>query len=1720
MASETDNPQELKAQMEAPATFGGLLPELDTPTDDQQQQPEEEGLISLEDDAELEMSSGDDVAPMSVVTEADPRPGMTGKTAEARAAKTHFGLGDDSPGMPAILQHLAVGTEDSLRRRVADQEAIRQGKLRIDMIREKAAQGGTISPEDVQFMSGMLNFDPATLSPETILERKYANNVINSLSYLNDGEVISAAYVKNPQALADRMGVAEELLTRQEIIKNAIEDVEAIYKDQSWGGWLVDQAKSLFPLYTAAKLKLNAPEGTTDSLLAGNVTEDMVNSFWSMPVDEMAPKLREFLMGVARDNPSMARDLAHKMLSMTSGDAFIDNAFTVLDAATFPGIPTALKVGAKGARMGAEAVQGLRATQGAERAAEAASDAARAVSNAAEGTASRTAVTVNGQTAVDETLKATVKANAHPEADAARQLNEMGDVERSVNVSLLKRANEIIDNADIAGDFRVVKDRIGTFMSPESILEKEAPNLGFMRANRIVERLRLSRDELAEAAFKNTVTVARTPEEAFMAGVREAAERIQQDWAHVNDSLLNVKWNLPEDDKIANVGRVSVLYGTRDLKQFTTREAAEKAALKDYGFPEGSYRIEQQGSGYHISVTKTVDETGKAVRDNLLTGANTTPVNNWSTFLGLLRSGDNRVAPFQNQNRKTAVHARSVLEGALKDAVNRIGFMSKKSTDELNEVMTKNKYEPDPMWDGKGEMRRGRFYHTVQEFETSFYETHKKFPSEKQTQAYFQFVQFNEFEYFLRNAGWYRDRARMGIEEIAIRDLLQHTDGAIEEVSESFHGKVVKDLPYGSVDDARIAIHKAGSEPQFFRMNSMTDEQKALIQTLQKEGHQIVQVENPTRVPYEAKFGKDTVNFIVTKDIEVRPLSGQQVPYREGWHTQYAYDWYIKVPKLQKTGGEATENGVSPVRHRYTGDVAFAGVKTEVEAVKWSKQLEEARQLLVEANQSGDFGKLSAFLKASDLPFDEKAFRGFYEPKVKPDGSMGDPVLDINAPFLHVFNGNTTTDKYGELLRSKFEGFEDTVRSSHNLFYNVDKKFYGMRDNPLQTFHELGEESRPVWAVADGAEIDPLTSVQKAMANVLRSRQMTDYKISHTEAWVKQFGHLLDVEPEKLAADPVFYIHQGTFRRSDPSNYQEMRAAKDSRRALIELLGSESELSIMNKWLQHKLMNSIYADAEPGSARQTAVDKIIEAGTRKDGKDPVSLMRATAFHTNIGLFNPYQLLQNMATMGNAIAIAPRHGFQGAAAALPMRWAFHNPALVDKMANIVTSFGWTKEMFKESLEELRKSGRFIIEGEHTWKDNIADPSVRRSVWGSVLDGGLVFFREGERATRLVAWNTAFREWRTANPHMPITDAVRRQILDRSDDMTANMTRASNATWQQGIAAVPAQFMSYHVRLTEQTLGKKLTSAEKARLIALNSIMYGIPIGTLGSSAGGALFGGQYPLHEGVREQMLKDGKPVADNWSILFNEGLTGLLSKIVTGEPTNLNEKIGPAGGQLFKNLFTEDKAFLNILFGASGSKTGSVWESLDPITRWIMSPLKDDDEKHALTGQDLLAVARNIKSVDNALNVYYAWNYQAMYNKKGQYMGDQTTMQAVFKLLTGADMRKVTDKQLMQGLSIDRDKMVREISAKIGNEYNALIEAARTGDFDAAEMYRKRINGLATGAGLTVQERSTAFQEAIKKNQNKLDQVQWDFLFKKGSPDELKKRQENFFNKGYAGQK
>ena len=780
---------------------------------------------------------------------------------------------------------------------------------------------------------------------------------------------------------------------------------------------------------------------------------------------------------------------------------------------------------------------------------------------------------------------------------------------------------------------------------------------------------------------------------------------------------------------------------------------------------------------------------------------------------------------------------------------------------------------------------------------------------------------------------------------------------------------------------------------------------------------------------------------------------------------------------------------VSAKEHIYKGDQTIFSFSSEAQAKKFAERMEKARQLLKE----GKTDDLANYLN-KNLPFNYSQFKGLFESYIK-DGEVIPARLNIDDPIRHVYTKERMTDRYSD-LPTMYENFQDTIRSSYNLWNEIDKKYAGMRDPPLWTVRENTENGKEIFKLDTADMIDPMATMNRAVASVMRNSMMADYKISAVESWVSEFGHLLkSVTPESLRNNPAQILYNNEITKN--IEQQDIRrAAEASRQAIVRLLGSASEIEETASWIKRKLTSDVYERMGAKYADVLEANPIFS-------QDPTRAVRATAFHLKLGMFNPTQYLIQAQTLTHIMALAgPGTGMKSLAAGQLMRTFVNhldNPAYMDHISKIAGRMGYDPKMFRESFEEMRRSGIFHVEGEHSWKEDLIDQHIITTKSGQFLDTATFFFKEGERLPRLTAWNAAFMEWRMANPEAVVDNAVRRKIVDRANTMTVNMTRDANAAWQQGIWSIPTQFMSYQARLMEQMLGTRLTTVEKARLFTAYSMMYGVP------SAATLYF--PWPLQEEFRQKAISYGynPDQAGAFVSAIANGLPGFTLSLVTGTDYNMSERYGPGGFSVIRDLVYGDKNLGEVLFGPANEIIGDVFKSMDPLLGAAKAALSNDpNTSYSATVEDLIAATQNISSVNNAVKMVWALNTGTWISKNNIKLSQVTNFDAVWMGITGMSTRDLSDVFLMTRETKQFENAKKAAEKEIGIAWRRALQAAANDDYDQYRNYLKRANAFFVAGGFQEKDRAGVYQRAMQMNQDLASKIRQDFWLK--APKDLVK--------------
>lgn len=365
-------------------------------------------------------------------------------------------------------------------------------------------------------------------------------------------------------------------------------------------------------------------------------------------------------------------------------------------------------------------------------------------------------------------------------------------------------------------------------------------------------------------------------------------------------------------------------------------------------------------------------------------------------------------------------------------------------------------------------------------------------------------------------------------------------------------------------------------------------------------------------------------------------------------------------------------------------------------------------------------------------------------------------------------------------------------------------------------------------------------------------------------------------------------------------------------------------------------------------------------------KDPIAAMRAGAFHSLLGWFNPVQLW--VQAQGVSVAIATNI-FRPTELANSIR-VQHALAAVDHIENpkaielAAKAFGMKTDELKEVKALWERTGL---------KDSIlttADHAAAARGHGVAMDAlsrlsnkGLLFYRMGELFNRRLSFATALTRWKKNNPGKAVDSAALKDILTRSNNLMLNLTRANRAQWQKGAFSIPTQFLQISTKTIETLLGtnRNFTRAERAQIFLGQILLYGtagIPLGAIGANWAVQALG--YTSQADVENKLDPEMRK-------LLNEGFEGWATMALFGIDVDIGQRASLANGinQFADRLLFEDATMAEQFLGAFGTTGSRFWKGFTEVWEPLSlgkAGIRTFDPVQALSGlAETLSSWRNV---------------------------------------------------------------------------------------------------------------------------------------------------------------
>lgn len=1585
-------------------------------------------------------------------------PVLNQDTLDKRATKYHSALGKDSPGIDSIKSTIINGSEGKLRDWAVNQQFLNDKNLRRDLITDYAKNRpqGELQPGEREFLDNLST--PELQSPQTVLEKKWADFAVNSTLAASKDDKVKDAADKAPDQFDAATNFATRVISQKELARAALEDVEA-----SVG--FMDQAKNFIPFYGWYQSTHAAPEDTSksDAYLKGNVLEQQTRDMWLRTPEDFATAIEDIKSRAlsGKINPENASELLRSIISYSATDKQMGNFQSYTDMVdVVPGVGITgdlIKGGVKaGVRVvvkdavkkefeekawtkpfikGAETLPedtfssaedyakfvDARKRAQAETPKAGMSDAQYADKVNQEALI-RSGKTIGKEIVDPETGKRVTRVVADTHSNRAQGLldaaventsrNDLDPV--SIHVTNGHTDEAAVDRiTQLNNEFGDRMTRlVNGLVNPEAYLGG-AERWSTRSKQAFLETMSNSANEGLRALFEG-VQANRVTREQLERALPTLKSEFKTLYHGPDSGVLDSEWRvIHESENKAQVNYVQMSLGRTDGTLFGSRAEAEDTAVNVYKMQPGTFDVMQKGDGVTIRVSKAVDETKDRFRDVLIDTAHTTPMTAGAVFTQYLRSGRAFLSEAAVENRQVATHQASKIHEAMYEAAKEIGQVSKREASRLNQILELNR--DTVMFQGTKEERKGFWYQNIGDFEQGYKNLFGDFPSEKVTKAYFTYRNMMDLDYIARNMKLYRDKSRMGFTNVTLAVPMKTLENGVESRTmqmwgKPIEGRLVDDVVKDEADKRIMILDTEKMEPMYIKSRA---DGLSLVDDYKAKGYQLIEVVNPDQRPLMAMTDNDNlVEYVLAKDFEQSPLEYVQIPYQEGGHTVVNANWKVSQPKIV-----TTNDGTK----LHVGDRHFVFTSSEKEAQFWAERMEKARDLMLK----GDDKALGDYVTRYTPYKSAEEFKGLFEPrqpKFKGDTDI-EPVFQKDVPFVRVADKQGTNDAAKTYARDQlgkhFEGVVDTLDSPVNKYRLLDKKFAGQKSDTALT---VTGSDKAAWNFQPARQISPLKTMQDSISNIMRNTALDNVQHQSVENFIQEFADVLDTPLDKLRQDPLEHLMNPEWNLKADAN--RLATAKAQRLATLQFLGMRTPTASTTDWLKNKLMNSVFDYGGKGAA--DFVDDHLLPGV----KDPSQYIRAAAFHMKMGLFNPIQLGLQAQTMFHAMAITgnpARVATSMAATTLMSLGRMSNrPEVIDRMANIAGKLGWKPDQFKEMWSIAREQGLHVVAGEVGSLDAIFAPKLFTGNVGKFLDKGTMFFNEAERMVRLNAWATAYKEFRDVNPTKALTSQDIGKIMARQDTLSVNMTRASNAAWQNGVFSLPTQFMGYNARITEQLLGKQLTWGEKARVFGMYSALYGLPTG-LGAAT-------LYPWGDDIRREAISRGINIDDGALGALMNGLIATGVEWATGTKYNVGQRMGPGGITAIQDYLKGDKTVLDMIGGASLSILGQTVSTMAPAVADLVT-----GDVNALKQADFAHAFQDIATVSNTTKLLYALRSGKLMSKNGTILGPMSSTDAWVMFTTGLTPQQITDTYL----KLDDMKNVRAAEQEMNKQFQRIIRRA-----------------------------------------------------------------------------
>lgn len=1031
-------------------------------------------------------------------------------------------------------------------------------------------------------------------------------------------------------------------------------------------------------------------------------------------------------------------------------------------------------------------------------------------------------------------------------------------------------------------------------------------------------------------------------------------------------------------DEVTGLIKISTILGKADGRGgYASKRSAERAMV-NRGLSNANV-IQNDDGLYYIQQIHNMREEG------FVLGTDPNSIKGWGYITTVLN-------PHTWINKRTSVmqQVASGQKDRITAAINeqifhKINKINVRERGDLNAVMAKGLEEE--KWYNLSELR----------------DTYTRYrgtpPTDREVEAYYTMKTLNDFDWSIRNAQIYTDKARRGHEQITI-----------PAISYEGSGKVItkyKDLERFRVMDASTGRLYAKGEIDAPTFDEMIKEGKYKLISLDE--------------PIFAK-GDIPIKLVLTKagDAQVGPLNPVQLSYRSGGHRMYAPNQkFVKQAFI----GEAEDGSkfmLDPIVHT-------AGESAE-QVTAWANRMETARLSVLEykAGRMSEEDVLDALQDANIRDLEHW------------DELVDNKQIRENTPFEVVDDGQNPL--FGANEAMSFEDMRDVSFWMDDLSRyasHSNKPYVGRRGDRL-----VGPDDELVKIM------DPFETANRAIENAVRTGAYYDYRTTQIESWAAAAAPFMRkdakaVSPSELFEKPESYwlpkIDQGPIDKLLASRRQIQRqlgyATKFDR-------SFESMKSNLASWMEGR---------SGGTVNQATFKEALDVAST----NVVQRIRSLTYDLYLGLLNPAQVLVQVQTSAAMAVISPRNGAK-AILNYPVMRAMWNQSdeAIDRMVkeskSIFSASDLDADDFALMMKELNRSGFNRVDEGYSLLGDVtprlpeqgvrADMSTMRGQMAaaatmgdagrttSAFRRGTRFFLTGaERFNTGVAWGTAWREFKERFPKQsPSSDAGRQWILDRANALNMDMRNHAKSALQEGVQAIPAQFAQYQIHLLQNVFGKnsRFSVQEQERLFIGLVAMYG---------TGGAL---SSDMAEGLREYYHElTGEPMPVEGAKVIQSGIFDAALYSISGGKlnTDFGSRAGVGGWIDQMGTMWSEKSILEMAAGPGGTAIGGLAGAIGRNVKMMANHVVHEN----LTSEDariaLMDIARSASSVSTAEKAYIMATTGIGLAKSGMFEGNGRNELEAMATIMGIPLAEVTNRwRLHEEYVVDRNKIVADTAKQI----------------------------------------------------------------------------------------